>query len=115
MRRAGWVALVGTALLGQACDARLVRHPLEGSAERGGAAGGAGSAGNAGNAGSAAGACSATLAERLTVANVTLDVPVRYRRSGYDLVPDDERLALSLDERGWPQVSLVGERRQPRT
>jgi len=41
------------------------------------------------------------------VANVTLDVPVRYRRSGYDLVPDDERLALSLDERGWPQVAWL--------
>jgi hypothetical protein len=52
-------------------------------------------------------ACGPTLASRVTVARVALPDEIRYRRQGYNLIAEDERIAFGIDEGGAPSVGWL--------
>jgi len=51
--------------------------------------------------------CGATLASRLTLTKVELPTEVRYRRLGYNLIPEDERVAFSIGPDGAPSIAWL--------
>jgi hypothetical protein len=56
---------------------------------------------------SAAASCPESLADRLTVTQIDLDVDIRYRRSSYDNFPVDERVALGVVPDGSGYVAWI--------
>jgi hypothetical protein len=50
-------------------------------------------------------ACGATIASRITVTPVDLAADVRYRRLGYNLIPEDDRIAFSVAPDGEPSIA----------
>ena len=49
--------------------------------------------------------CGATIASRITVTPVDVSADVRYRRLGYNLIPEDERIAFSIAPDGAPSIA----------
>jgi hypothetical protein len=56
---------------------------------------------------SAADSCPASLAERLTVTQIDLDVDIRYKRATYDNFPVDERVALAIVPDGSGYIAWI--------
>jgi hypothetical protein len=52
-------------------------------------------------------ACGATLASRLTVKPVDVTEDIRYRRLGYNVIAEDERIAFSIASDGAPSVAWL--------
>ncbi|HET9954031.1 MAG TPA: hypothetical protein VFQ61_05990 [Polyangiaceae bacterium] len=53
------------------------------------------------------GSCPETLLGRVSVTDVPLDHDIRYKRPAYDLIPQDERLALAVGPDGLAQVAWL--------
>ena len=51
--------------------------------------------------------CGATLASRITVTPVAVSDDVRYRRLGYNLIPEDDRIAFGIGADGAPSIAWV--------
>jgi hypothetical protein len=49
--------------------------------------------------------CGATIASRLTVTPIEIAADVRYRRLGYNLIPEDDRIAFSIATDGAPSIA----------
>jgi hypothetical protein len=60
-----------------------------------------------GSGGSQVRACGAPLPGLLTVTRVEVDADIRYKRPGYNLVPEDERIAFSVDLDGAAKVAWL--------
>jgi len=52
-------------------------------------------------------ACGATLASRITVTAIDVAEDVRYLRLGYNLIPEDERIAFSIGPDGAPSIAWL--------
>jgi hypothetical protein len=50
-------------------------------------------------------ACGATIASRVTVTPIDVAADVRYRRLGYNLIPEDDRIAFSVAPDGAPSIA----------
>jgi hypothetical protein len=61
----------------------------------------------AADAGAAAPKCGTTLASRLTVKRVDVAADIRYRRLGYNLIPEDDRIAFSIGPDGAPAIAWL--------
>lgn len=61
----------------------------------------------AGGGGGSTSTCTAGLAQRLSVTHLAVDVPIRYKRPGYDLIPQDETVALAADDTGAAQIAWL--------
>lgn len=51
--------------------------------------------------------CGAPLPNLLTVTRVEVDADIRYKRPGYNLVPEDERIAFSIDPDGAAKIAWL--------
>jgi len=51
--------------------------------------------------------CPSTLVERLSITRVGVNADIRYKAAGYDIFPEDARIALGVDERGAPMVAWM--------
>lgn len=91
------LSVVALAWLCAACDTRYAQTAGPGTTKEAGANGGSGGAT----------ACAVNLADRLTLTHIALGVPIRYKRPGYDLIPGDEPMPLSINADATAEVAWL--------
>jgi hypothetical protein len=102
-------ALPFPSLLAVACETRYAQTaeaPLENAHRDGGTAHLDGGTAHR-DGGSSPNRCGATLASSLAVTHVPVDADIRQRRAGYNLLPEDERIAFSVDADGAAKVAWL--------